>query len=256
MSIKLEKKQRVNDIINKQRDNSEIEMQTDLIVEHIRGGLKKNEVKNTMKDDIVEERPVLKKLNKSVLSSCNNILLMNESHNENIMMLNKILLFIENNNENVNSSVKCIIDMVNKSDYKKYILENPNSIFSKFSFSKSLSREDENGKIQIYIIDYDYIKEECPEVLLNIEKKMKNSNAIFIYLTCDRIDMNDFIEKRNGIITLHKLSNNNSYEKQFYNGMIKACEDSYTWRDWMNIIDEQNKELISIYKNKIKKIKI
>ena len=155
---------------------------------------------------------------------------MNKNVSDKVELLCKIFYNI-NKNRNIkdisklyDNNIKFMVNSDDKNEYKKILLEYPYSYFNKFSFSKSLN-DINNSLRQVYVIDYNYIKEKSHEDLYNKIIKLVNSddNIIqFIFIFSNFYDLNECKElQEKSFILLHNIDMLKSIQKQFYKKIVK-----------------------------------
>jgi hypothetical protein len=212
--------------------------------------------------EIKNKDTILKRLRlNSVNISKHNCIIINDDIKKNKSILLKILNNLNNfNNKNnkldeiYNNTIRFIVNSDDKKEYKKILLEYPDSYFESFSFNKIYHENDKSLK-QLYVIDYDIIKNDDQ---LYTKIKNNNTNAQYIFIgfntEIDTMFLNDF-HYGNSII-FHTVDNeNNESNKHFYKKIIEKCVEYPIipdYKSYKKILNDNDVKLLIIMNKQLK----
>ena len=150
--------------------------------------------------------------------------------------------------------MKFIINTDDKKEYKKILLEYPYLYFNNFHFNKSIPKENDEDLKTLYIIDYDYIKQN--ENLYNkIKKVIKENDTIqFIFLTTE-FNVDDTINWKQTIL-FHDIDNLKSVQKLFYKRVIQNASittpEINDWDTYKQVLDDNDVKCVVVTNNQLK----
>jgi hypothetical protein len=225
----------------------------------------KPRMKKNIENESSSDKDIVKlkrfKINTKNLIKKKTIYIVNKNLETNISFLSKVLYNINkiDNIDNIYSNnVRFIINTDDKKEYKKILLEYPYLFFNTFNFNKSSKSMIDDKLKMIYVIDYDFVKQDDAlnhKISKIIERD--NDKIQFIFMTTDfnNTGINDETNWKETIL-FHDLDNLKSIQKLFYRKIVKNCDittpEINDWDEYKQILSDNDVKCVVITENQLR----
>ena len=225
----------------------------------------KPRMKKIIENESSSDKDIVKlkrfKINTKNLIKKKTIYIVNKNLETNISFLSKVLYNINkiDNIDNIYSNnVRFIINTDDKKEYKKILLEYPYLFFNTFNFNKSSKSMIDDKLKMIYVIDYDFVKQDDAlnhKISKIIERD--NDKIQFIFMTTDfnNTGINDETNWKETIL-FHDLDNLKSIQKLFYRKIVKNCDittpEINDWEEYKQILSDNDVKCVVITENQLR----